>query len=432
STYTHPATNPPNAVPSSVPSGSPPYPGCTACHRPNTTAISASAPRPADSGGPTRARRKASSSVTSATVVSATRKKMNAAAKPDAGTTGRSTTTSSMTGRSAAAAAAPYQRTRARCRVAATAPPQAATPASSARDAARSSRHNRARSASLPCQMSAAAHAAPTAKPRATSGAARSEPAGPHENPSGSRAASSAIRAHTPAASGTAVPPASCRTAARRGRTAAGHQRRHQPVEHVDPPHLREPLRERDRATRHRRRHGIADVDADAHGEPLQSLALPPPFAQNAGELAVVEQHIVGPFETADRPAEQCIDRVRDGQAGANRYGAQHGVLRAQQHAEPDTAGRGVPRAAVSPPAGGLLLGDHRGRRGRALEPELVNRIERRRELPEQPALRHAPPRRELRRRHAVQGHAILPATSATMPTIIAPLSTRLFRCSLP
>ena len=32
SAYTHPATNPPNAVPSNVPSGAPPYPGCTACH----------------------------------------------------------------------------------------------------------------------------------------------------------------------------------------------------------------------------------------------------------------------------------------------------------------------------------------------------------------------------------------------------------------
>src|SRR5207302_572854 len=83
----------------------------------------------------------------------------------------------------------------------------------------------------------------------------------------------------------------------------------------------------------------------------------------------------------------------------------------------PHAAVGGMPRAAVSAPAGGLLLGDHRGRRGRALEPELVNRIERRRELPEQPALRHAPPRRELRRRHAVPGHAILRATSATTPT---------------
>src|SRR5213596_2553561 len=402
SVYTHPATNPPNAVPSNVPSGAPPYPGCTTCHSPNTRATSAS--------------RNASSSVTSATIVSATRKKTNAAAKPDAGTVGRSTAMSKLAGRSAAAAATPYQRNSARCRVVATAPPQAATPASSASEAARSSRHSRARSASLPCQMSAAAHAAPTAKPRATSGTARCEPAGPHANPSGRRAASSAIRAHTPAASGTAVPPASCRTTARRGRPAAlltrhtasarrarpersseldmalahadrprpevheqgavgtqpagatgrrgaelaapqpvtrreggalllrerrverraADQRRHQPVEHIEPAHVREPLLERDGATRNRRRHRIAHVDADAHGEPLQSLPLPPPLAQNPGELAVVEQHIVGPFETRDRTAEQGIDRVGDRQAGADPYGPQHGVLRAEQHAEPD------------------------------------------------------------------------------------------------
>src|SRR5207302_108301 len=262
----------------------------------------ASAPRPADSGGPTRARRKASSSVTSATVVSATRKKMNAAAKPEAGTTGRSTTTSSMTGRSAAAAAAPYQRTRARCRVAATAPPQAATPASSARDAARSSRHNRARSASLPCQMSAAALDMPFANADRPRPEVHEQRAVGTDAPGPARRGGAELAAPQPVALGEG------RTLAlreRRVERGAADQRRHQPVEHVDPPHLRKPLCERDRATRHRRRHGIADVDADAHGEPLQSLALPPPFAQNAGELAVVEQHIVGPFETADRPAEQ-------------------------------------------------------------------------------------------------------------------------------
>src|SRR5881628_1134228 len=164
-----------------------------------------SAPSPAPSGGPTSARRNASSSVANATAVSATRKKPNAAAKPE-GAAGRSTAMSSASGSSAAPAAAAYQRPSARCRVAATAVPQAATPASSATAAARSSRHSWARRASLPSQISPAAHTAPSAKPLATSATRRRERAGPQENPSGRRAASSTTRAHAPAASGTAVP----------------------------------------------------------------------------------------------------------------------------------------------------------------------------------------------------------------------------------
>src|SRR6266550_1057106 len=59
---------------------------------------------------------------------------------------------------------------------------------------------------------------------------------------------------------------------------------------------------------------------------------------------------------------------------------------------------------------------------------QVVNRVEGRVELAEQAALGHAPPAGEIGCRDAVElwPHATRPATSAAIPTSIAPLSRRL------
>src|SRR5213594_829119 len=87
-----------------------------------------------------------------------------------------------------------------------------------------------------------------------------------------------------------------------------------------------------------------------------------------------------------------------------------------------------MPRASVASPPRGLRFGDHHRSRGGALRGEVVNGVEGRAELAEQAALRHTPPPGEFGRRDAVerQRHATRPATSATIPTSIAPLRRRL------
>src|SRR2546428_3444249 len=69
---------------------------------------------------------------------------------------------------------------------------------------------------------------------------------------------------------------------------------------------------------RDRRGHGIAHVDTDADGEPLEPVPLPAALAQNPGELTVIDQHIVGPLEPRDRAAEQRIHGVRDRETSAD------------------------------------------------------------------------------------------------------------------
>src|SRR2546425_6895664 len=477
-----PATNPPRAVRRKVPSGAPPYAGCTRCPHPTRTAMSPSALSRADSGGPTRARRNASSSVARATVVSAIRKKTNGATKPD-GADGRSSAMTAASGRSAAPAAAAYQCQSVRGRVVATAAPQAVAPASSATEAARSSCQTSASRAALSWNRSPAAHTAPTAKPRATSGTRRADRGGPQRNPSGRRAASSATRAHAPAATGTAVPPARRWISGRRGRPhavitreaasasraraersseldmALAHpdrprpeiyeqrtvgtepagaarrrraqlpapqpvtrregrafplrerrlecadrdQRRHEPVQQVHAAHLWEALLERQIGPPDGRRHGVAHVDADAHGEPLEPISLPTALAQNAGDLAFVEEHVVWPLEPRPRRAEQSVNGVGDGQAGPDRHRSHHRMRGPEQHAEPDPSHGRMPGAAVATTAGGLLVGDHDRSRGRAVRAKVVDRVQCRAEPAKQPALRPAPAGGELRRRHTVE-----------------------------
>src|SRR5437867_1636414 len=392
----HPATNPPRAVPRKVPNGAPPYAGCTACHSPNATAMSTSALSRADSGGPRRARRNASSSVTSATVVSAIKKKTNGATNPD-GADGRSSAMTAASGRSAAPAAAAYQCHSVRWRVVATAAPHAAAPASSATEAARSSCQTAASRAALSSNSSPAAHTAPTAKPRATSGTKRADRGGPQRNPSGRRAASNATRAHAPAARGTAVPPARRWTRGRRGRPHAVITRDAASAMRA----RAERASELDMALAHPDR-----PRPDAHREPLQPISLPTALAQNAGDLAVVEQHVVGPLEPRPRRAEQRVNGVSDGQAGPDRHRSHHRMRGPEQQAEPDPSDGRMPGAAVATTARGLLFGNHGRSRGRAMRAQVVDRVQCRAEPAKQPALRHAPAGGELRRRHAVERQA--------------------------
>src|SRR6266571_8200821 len=201
----------------------------------------------------------------------------------------------------------------------------------------------------------------------------------------------------------------------RRLKRGDADQRRHQPIQHVDAPHVRETLVQRHGATRDCRGQGIAHVDADADGKPLEPVPLPATLAQNPGDLTVIEQHIVGPLEPRDRAAEQRIHGVRDRETRPDgdrpprppRHSSpslsRSDVLRAEQQAKPHASGRRMPGASVAAAPGALLLGDHRRSRGRPERAEVVDRVQRGGEPVEQPALRHAPSRRELRRRNAIQ-----------------------------
>ncbi len=180
--------------------------------------------------------------------------------------------------------------------------------------------------------------------------------------------------------------------------------------------------------TRHGRRDRVADVYSHAHRQPLQRLAVPAAFAQDPRELALPQQHVVRPFEAGHDAAQQGVYRIGDGEPDAHGHDAQLGARRAEQHAEPDAARRGMPRASVASPPRGLRFGEHHRPRGGALRGDVVNGLEGRAELAEQAALRHTPPPGEFGRRDAVerQRHATRPATSATIPTSIAPLRRRL------
>src|SRR5205807_2604374 len=111
-------------------------------------------------------------------------------------------------------------------------------------------------------------------------------------------------------------------------------------IQNIEPADRAEPFAERHRAMRDRRRNGIAHIHAHTDRQPLQSLAVPTALAQDARELALPQQHVVGPFEARLEPAEKGIDRIRDGEPDADRDHAQLGAHRTEQHAEPDPARR--------------------------------------------------------------------------------------------
>src|SRR5206468_3639308 len=293
---------------------------------------------------PRRARRNASSSVTSATVVSAIKKKTNGATNPD-GADGRSSAMTAASGRSAAPAAAAYQCHSVRWRVVATAAPHAAAPASSATEAGRSSCQTAASRAALSSNSSPAAHTAPTAKPRATSGTKRADRGGP-QRPVGTEPAGAARRRRSQL---TAPQPVTRSEGGafplreRRLERADRDQRGHEPVEQVQAAHPWQALLERHGGTPHGSRYGVAHVDTDAHREPLQPISLPTALAQNAGDLAVVEQHVVGPLEPRPRRAEQRVNGVSDGQAGPDRHRSHHRMRGPEQQAEPDPSDGRMP-----------------------------------------------------------------------------------------
>src|SRR3989441_1931464 len=88
-------------------------------------------------------------------------------------------------------------------------------------------------------------------------------------------------------------------------------------IQNIEPADRGEPFPERHRTMRDRRGNGIAHIHAHTDRQPLQSLAVPTALAQDARELALPQQHVVGPFEAGLEPAEEGIDRIRDGEPDA-------------------------------------------------------------------------------------------------------------------
>src|SRR2546426_8438997 len=83
-------------------------------------------------------------------------------------------------------------------------------------------------------------------------------------------------------------------------------------IQNIEPADRAEPFAERHRAMRDRRGNGIAHIHAHTDRQPLQSLAVPTALTQDARELALPQQHVVGPFEAGLEAAEEGIDRLRD------------------------------------------------------------------------------------------------------------------------
>src|SRR2546422_9355614 len=73
-------------------------------------------------------------------------------------------------------------------------------------------------------------------------------------------------------------------------------------------------------------------------------------------ELALPQQHVVGPFEAGLEPAEEGIDPIRDGEPDADRDHAPPGAPPTGQPAGPDPPRPRGPPAAPAPPPPRLLL----------------------------------------------------------------------------
>ena len=154
-----------------------------------------------------------------------------------------------------------------------------------------------------------------------------------------------------------------------------------------------------------RRRDRIDDVHTDAQRQPLQRLTLPAPLAEGAGELAAAlpDHDVIGPLEPRQWPAGALVHHVREHEPRAQGKRAQIRLLRTEQHAEPNAAGRRVPGAPVAAPPGRLLLGEHDGTGRRALGAELVDHVEAGGESREHAALRHSPALGETSGGHPIQ-----------------------------
>src|SRR3989441_6577125 len=88
-------------------------------------------------------------------------------------------------------------------------------------------------------------------------------------------------------------------------------------IQDIEPADRGEPFPERHRAMRDRRGNGIAHIYAHTDRQPLRSLAVPTALAQDARELPLPQQHIVGPFEAGLELAQGGIDRIPDGEPRA-------------------------------------------------------------------------------------------------------------------
>src|SRR2546421_5257568 len=127
-------------------------------------------------------------------------------------------------------------------------------------------------------------------------------------------------------------------------------------IQNIEPADRGEPFPERHRAMRDRRRNGIAHIHAHTDRQPLQSLAVPTALAQDARELALPQQHVVGPFEAGLEAAEEGIDRIRDGEPDAYRDHAQPGAHPPEPPARPNPAPPPGAPPTGTPPCRGLLL----------------------------------------------------------------------------
>src|SRR2546426_9517885 len=106
-------------------------------------------------------------------------------------------------------------------------------------------------------------------------------------------------------------------------------------IQNIEPADRGEPFPERHRAMRDRRRNGIAHIHAHTDRQPLQSLAVPTALAQDARELALPQQHVVGPFEAGLETAGEGIDPPRAGAAHTERGSTPPRARRNERHAEP-------------------------------------------------------------------------------------------------
>ncbi len=106
---------------------------------------------------------------------------------------------------------------------------------------------------------------------------------------------------------------------------------------------------------------GEVGIDPDAHHDGRRGARLE--LAEDAGDFAAVDQHIVGPL---DRPLDRggAADRFGDGEPGGKGQGLVVIGRLAERPGdrEPEPAARAPPGPLSSPDPGGLFLGDHQQR----------------------------------------------------------------------
>ena len=179
-------------------------------------------------------------------------------------------------------------------------------------------------------------------------------------------------------------------------------QRGYQLIEDLEAANTRSQIAQRDGAFGEIRGDLVGHVDPDADREPLQGVTLPAGLTQNPGNLTVVDQNVVRPFELGALAWGHRLDDVSQHEPDTQREHAGGWQRRPQQHPKPDAARRRTPRPPVAAPPRRLFFSKHDRAIGRALRAEIVNRVECRRKRAKHAALRNAPAARERRRRNVV------------------------------